>query len=134
MKKVSSSLKLDLAQYNEMLSFAQFGSDLDANTKKIIDHGARVTELLKQPQYSPMSMADQVLSLYMAKNHEIDEVPVEEVASFEKFMHKFFHEKYEDLVKEIEAKEDISDELNAKLHDAMDEALDQYRLLKGAAA
>ena len=81
-----------------------------------------------------MSMADQVLSLYMAKNHEIDEVPVEEVASFEKFMHKFFHEKYEDLVKEIEAKEDISDELNAKLHDAMDEALDQYRLLKGAAA
>ena len=134
MKKVSSSLKLDLAQYNEMLSFAQFGSDLDASTKKIIDHGARVTELLKQPQYQPMSMADQVLSLYTAKNGEIDEVPVEEVAPFEKFMHKFFHEKHEDIVKEIAEKNDISDDLNTKIHDAMDEALKEYRLVKGAAS
>jgi F-type H+-transporting ATPase subunit alpha len=134
MKKVSSSLKLDLAQYNEMLSFAQFGSDLDANTKKIIDHGARVTELLKQPQYQPMSMADQVLSLYMTKNGEIDEIPVEEVASFEKFMHKYFHDNHADLIKEIEDTNDISDTLNPKIHDAMDDAVKQYQLVKGAQA
>lgn len=131
MKKVSSSLKLDLAQYNEMLSFAQFGSDLDASTKKIIDHGARVTELLKQPQYSPMSMAEQVLSLYAAKNGQLDQVPVDKVSEFEKIMHRFFHEKHQDLIDEIETKQDIDDALNEKISTAMDEALHQFELLRG---
>ena len=134
MKKVSSSLKLDLAQYHEMLSFAQFGSDLDANTKKIIEHGARVTELLKQPQYQPMSMADQVLSLYSARKGQLDQVPTDQVAAFEKAMLRFFHDKHADLVKEIEDTEDISKELDAKLSAAMDEALQHFQLLKGVAA
>ena len=68
MKQVSGSLKLDLAQYHEMLSFSQFGSDLDPVTKATIDHGARLTELLKQGQYSPLTMSQQVLSLFAAKN------------------------------------------------------------------
>lgn len=131
MKKVSSSLKLDLAQYNEMLSFAQFGSDLDASTKKIIDHGARVTELLKQPQYSPMSMADQVLSLYAAKNGQLDQVPAGKVADFEKIMHRYFHESHADIIAEIETKQDIDDALNEKISAAMEEALHQFGLLKG---
>lgn len=131
MKKVSSSLKLDLAQYNEMLSFAQFGSDLDASTKKIIDHGARVTELLKQPQYSPMSMADQVLSLYAAKNGQLDQVPAGKVADFEKIMHRYFHESHADIIAEIETKQDIDDALNEKISTAMEEALHQFGLLKG---
>lgn len=131
MKKVSSSLKLDLAQYNEMLSFAQFGSDLDASTKKIIDHGARVTELLKQPQYSPMSMADQVLSLYAAKNGQLDQVPADKVADFEKIMHRHFHEAHADIISEIETKQDIDDALNEKISAAMEEALHQFGLLKG---
>ena len=134
MKRVSSSLKLDLAQYHEMLSFAQFGSDLDANTKKIIEHGARVTELLKQPQYQPMSMADQVLSLYSARKGQLDQVPTDQVAAFEKAMLRFFHDKHADLVKEIEDTEDISKELDAKLSAAMDEALQHFQLLKGVAA
>ena len=134
MKKVSSSLKLDLAQYNEMLSFAQFGSDLDASTKKIIDHGARVTELLKQPQYQPLSMAEQVLSLYSCKNGQIDEIEVKEVAAFEKFMLRYFKENHKDIIREIEEKEDISDELNTKLKAAMDDAVKQYKLVKGAAS
>lgn len=131
MKKVSSSLKLDLAQYNEMLSFAQFGSDLDASTKKIIDHGTRVTELLKQPQYSPMSMADQVLSLYAAKHGQLDEVPVEQVAAFEKSMHRFFHTNHLDIIDELETKKDIDDALNERIKTAMSEALEQFGLLKG---
>ena len=131
MKKVSSSLKLDLAQYNEMLSFSQFGSDLDAGTKKIIDHGARVTELLKQPQYSPLSMAEQVLSLYAAKNGQLDEVPVEQVVAFEKSMHRFFHTQHQDIIDELEDKKDIDAELNDRIKSAMDEALEQFGLLKG---
>lgn len=131
MKKVSSSLKLDLAQYNEMLSFAQFGSDLDASTKKIIDHGTKVTELLKQPQYSPMSMADQVLSLYAAKHGQLDEVPVEQVAAFEKSMHHFFHINHPDIIDELETKKDIDDALNERIKTAMSEALEQFGLLKG---
>lgn len=134
MKKVSSSLKLDLAQYNEMLSFAQFGSDLDASTKKVIDHGARVMELLKQPQYSPMSMSDQVLSLFAAKNGQLDSVAPEKVAQFEKQMHRFFHESHADLIHEIEEKEEINDELQEKLNSAMNDALAQFELIQGAKA
>ena len=132
MKKVSSSLKLELAQYHEMLTFAQFGSDLDAATKKIIDHGAKLTELLKQPQYQPMSMTDQVLSLFAAKNSFLDQLDAEEIGKFEKFMHRHFHENEKAVVDEITAKEVLDDELNAKLQEAMQKALDQYNLIRGA--
>ena len=131
MKKVSSSLKLDLAQYHEMQSFAQFGSDLDAATKKILDHGARVTELLKQPQYQPMSMSDQVLSLFAIKNGYMDQVPVEEVQAFEKSLHRYFHENAKELVDEIETKGNIDDALKDKLTETMQKALDQFKLVKG---
>ena len=133
MKKVSASLKLDLAQYHEMLSFAQFGSDLDASTKKIIDHGARVTELLKQQQYSPMSMADQVLSLFAVRYGQIDAVKVEDARSFEKHMHRYFHESCADIIQEIEEKEDISDALHERIKEAMDKALDAFLMRKGDA-
>ena len=132
MKKESSSLKLELAQYHEMLSFAQFGSDLDATTKKIIDHGGRLTELLKQPQYSPMAMEEQALSLYAAKNGFLDEVEVTEVRDFEKKMLREFRDKHADILEEIRTKEDISDELAEKIKAAMDEVLENYRLVKGA--
>ena len=132
MKKVSSSLKLELAQYHEMLTFAQFGSDLDAATKKIIDHGAKLTELLKQPQYQPMSMTDQVLSLFAAKNGFLDQLEVEEIGKFEKFMHRHFHENEKEIVDEITAKEVLDDDLSARLQEAMQKALDQYNLIKGA--
>ena len=131
MKKVSSSLKLELAQYHEMLSFAQFGSDLDAATKKVIDRGARLTELLKQPQYQPMSMADQVLSLFAGKNGYLDAVKTEDVREFEKRMHTYFHENHADLVQEIEDKGVISEELEGKLHAAMKEVQEQFTLVKG---
>lgn len=131
MKKVSSSLKLELAQYHEMLTFAQFGSDLDAATKKIIDHGAKLTELLKQPQYQPMTMVDQVLSLFSAKHGYLDEIETENISKFEKFMHRYFHENFQDLVNEVEEKQIIDDDLDAKLNDAMAKTVEQFKLIKG---
>ena len=132
MKKVSSSLKLDLAQYHEMLAFAQFGSDLDPTTKKIIDHGTKLTELLKQPQYQPMPMAEQVLTLYAAKNGVIDTIPSEEMADFEKLMQRTFKEEFADVVDEIERTGEISDELDGRIKAGMDAVLEHYRLVKGA--
>ena len=131
MKSVSSTLKLDLAQYHEMLSFAQFGSDLDATTKKILDHGAMLTELLKQPQYQPMSMSDQVLSLYAAKNGYMDSLEAEDISRFEQTLHRTFKEDFKDIVDEIEDKGVLSDELTEKLNKGMEKVLEQITLVKG---
>ena len=131
MKKVSSSLKLDLAQYHEMQSFAQFGSDLDDSTKKILNHGAHVTELLKQPQYSPMSMVDQVLSLFAIKNGFMDDLPVEDVPSFEKAMHRAFHEEHADLCQQIDDNGDLSKEMMDAMKEGMTSVLEQFKLAKG---
>ena len=131
MKTVSSSLKLDLAQYHEMLTFAQFGSDLDASTKKILDHGGMLTELLKQPQYQPMSMTDQVLSLFAAKYGFFDNIPIEEVSSFEKTMHRILHNEFPAVCAEIEEKGVLNEELIAKMKEGIGKALEQYTLVKG---
>ena len=132
MKKVSSSLKLDLAQYHEMLTFSQFGSDLDPATKKVIEHGARITELLKQPQYQPMSVEEQVISMYAVRNNFIDEIDVEDIRAFERFMHRFFKDQHPDILKEIVEAGDISAELNDEIKAAMREAVDQFKLTRGA--
>lgn len=132
MKKVASSLKLDLAQYREMLAFAQFGSDLDATTKKTIDHGAKLTELLKQSQYSPMTLGMQVLSLFAAKYGYLDRIEVSDVKEFEKGLHRFMKEKYMAYVEEIETKEVIDDTLEENLKQAMEEYTESFLLLKGA--
>ncbi len=126
MKQVSSSLKLELAQYRELLAFAQFGSDLDASTKSVIDHGARLTELLKQGQYSPLTMAHTVLSLFSAKHRFIKEVPVENIVEYQENLLAGFDRDYADLVKEIEDKKAISEDLEIKLKKAMDQLTKQY--------
>ncbi len=126
MKSVSSSLKLDLAQYHELLSFAQFGSDLDAATKATIDKGARLTELLKQAQYSPLTMSEQVVSLFSAKQGYLKDISVEKVGEFESYMLKEIKDKYSDLLNEIEEKKVLSDELTAKLKDALDAISKDY--------
>ncbi len=86
MKKVSGSIKLELAQYREMAAFAQFASDLDASTQKLLARGARLTELLKQPQYSPMPIEEQVISLYAGTKGYLDGIPVGKVGEFERRM------------------------------------------------
>ncbi len=131
MKKVSSSLKLELAQYHEMLSFAQFGSDLDSATKAILDKGAKVTELLKQPQYSPLSMEQEVISLFASKYGYLESLEVSEVQKFEAFLQKNMKANHPEILDEIRDKKDIDDDLLAKMKEAMNEILQDYTLVKG---
>ena len=83
MKKVSGSMKLELAQYREMAAFAQFGSDLDASTQKLLNRGSKLTELLKQKQYSPMTVAQQVISVFCGVKGYLDDVDLKDIAEFE---------------------------------------------------
>ena len=84
MKKVSGSMKLELAQYREMAAFAQFGSDLDASTQKLLNRGSKLTELLKQKQYSPMTVAEQVISVFCGVRGYLDDVELKDISDFEK--------------------------------------------------
>ena len=101
MKKVAGRLRLDLAQYRELAVFAQFGSDLDATTKQQLDRGARLTELLKQPQYEPLPVGEQVASLYAGVNGLLDDIPVEDVKRFESSLLTLLREKHGDLLKTL---------------------------------
>ena len=84
MKKVAGSIKLELAQYREMAAFAQFGSDLDASTQQLLNRGAKLTELLKQDQYSPMTVAEQVISVFTGVKGYLDDVDLSKIKDFEK--------------------------------------------------
>ena len=84
MKKVAGSIKLELAQYREMAAFAQFGSDLDASTQQLLNRGAKLTELLKQDQYSPMTVSEQVISVFAGVKGYLDDVELGKIKSFEK--------------------------------------------------
>jgi F-type H+/Na+-transporting ATPase subunit alpha len=83
MKKVAGSIKLELAQYREMAAFAQFASDLDASTQRLLNRGSRLTELLKQPQYQPMPMAEEVASIYAGVNGYLDTLKIADIGRFE---------------------------------------------------
>jgi len=114
-KQVSGSLKVELANYREMLSFAQFGSDLDASTKAVLDHGAKVMEILKQDQYSPLSVYDQVLSLFAIKFRFIKNVPLSEVKRYESEVIAHIHAKHPEIVEELVSKKAISSELESSM-------------------
>ncbi len=131
MKAVSGSLKLELAQYNEMLSFAQFGSDLDPATKAVIDHGARLTELLKQGQYSPLTVSEMVVSLFAAKNKFLRDVAVENVKEYEAGLHAEMHRNHQDLLDEIDSTGKLSDELTASLKEIIGKFTDNFKMLHG---
>ena len=83
MKKVAGSIKLELAQYREMAAFAQFGSDLDASTQRLLNRGSKLTELLKQKQYSPMSVAEQVISVFCGVKGYLDDIDLKDISEFE---------------------------------------------------
>jgi F-type H+-transporting ATPase subunit alpha len=123
MRKVAGSLRLDMAQYRELEAFAQFGSDLDKATQRQINRGRRLVEILKQPQYVPMSAEKQVMILFAGAFGYLDEVPVESVSEYEKQMLEFVGTKHPEILKEIKEKAIISDELEGK----MKKALDQFK-------
>ncbi|QYJ06607.1 F0F1 ATP synthase subunit alpha [Qipengyuania flava] len=119
MKKVSGSMKLDLAQYREMAAFAQFGSDLDAATQKLLNRGARLTELLKQPQFSPMPFEEQTVSIFAGTNGYIDDVPVDRVTDYEAQMLSFMRAEHADVLETIRTTGKFEDDVKNKVVDAL---------------
>ncbi|MGZ3198630.1 MAG: F0F1 ATP synthase subunit alpha [Croceibacterium sp.] len=126
MKKVSGSIKLELAQYREMAAFAQFGSDLDASTQKLLNRGARLTELLKQPQFSPMPFEEQTVSIFAGTNGYLDTVPVDRVVEYEAAMLSFMRAEHADVLAEIRDTKAFEDGTKGKLVKALDAFAKQF--------
>ncbi len=115
MKQVAGTIKLELAQYREMAAFAQFGSDLDAATQRLLARGARLTELLKQPQYSPLTMEEQVVAIFSGVRGYLDRIEVAQIGDFEKQLLTEMHGKHQDLMDTIRSEEKLSKETEEKL-------------------
>ena len=120
MKQVAGSIKGELAQYREMAAFAKFGSDLDASTQKLLARGARLTELLKQPQYSPLAVEEQVVSVYAGTRGYLDGIAVSDVGRFERELLARMHSKHAGILDGIRTKKALSPELEAELKDAIE--------------
>ncbi|MCP2260300.1 ATP synthase F1 subcomplex alpha subunit [Streptoalloteichus tenebrarius] len=119
MRKVAGSLRLDLSQYRELEAFAAFASDLDAASKAQLERGARLVELLKQPQYSPLAAQEQVASIYAGTKGHLDSVPVEDVRRFEAELLDFLRRNHKGILEEIRETKDLSDENEQRLADAI---------------
>ncbi len=120
MKKVSGSIKLELAQYREMAAFAQFGSDLDAATQKLLNRGARLTELLKQAQFSPMPFEEQTVSIFAGTNGYLDSVPTNRVTEYEAAMLNYVRSEHADVLTEIRNTKAFDDGVKGKTKAALD--------------
>ena len=119
MKKVAGSIKLELAQYREMAAFAQFGSDLDASTQKLLARGARLTELLKQPQYAPMPIEEQVASIFAGTQGFLDTVDVKDIVRYEAAMLSFLRSDKPEILAKIRDTKQLDDDTAAALKDAL---------------
>ena len=121
MKKVAGSIKLELAQYREMAAFAQFGSDLDASTQKLLNRGSKLTELLKQNQYSPMTIAEQVVSIFTGVNGYLDDLELNQIRDFEKDLFELIKSSHSDIIESINSSGDLNDETSSKLTSIIEE-------------
>jgi F-type H+-transporting ATPase subunit alpha len=121
MKKVAGRIKGELAQYREMAAFAQFGSDLDATTQRLLNRGARLTELLKQPQFSPLKMEEQVVVIYAGVNGYVDPIPVDRVRAFEQGLLGFVRTEHAGILDAIRDSRDLDDATTGRLKAAVDQ-------------
>jgi F-type H+/Na+-transporting ATPase subunit alpha len=126
MKKVAGSMKLDLAQYREMAAFAQFGSDLDAATQKLLNRGARLTQLLKQKQFSPMPVEEQVVSIYAGTNGFLDAVPADRVTDYEEQMLSFMRHEHGETLGTIRDTGKFEDDVRDKVKSALETFAKQF--------
>ena len=126
MKKVAGSMKLDLAQYREMAAFAQFGSDLDAATQKLLNRGARLTELLKQRQFSPMPVEEQVVSIYAGTNGYLDKIETNRVTEYEAAMLSYMRSEHADVLETIRTTGKFEDDTKSKVVSALDTFAKQF--------
>ena len=115
MKKIAGPIRTELAQYRELAAFAQFGSELDADTKEKLDQGERIKEILKQPQYKPMPVQYQVIIIYVATNKYLLDVPVADITRFEREFFEFLDTKYPDVPSAIAQEKVISEDTETKL-------------------
>jgi len=127
MKQVAGTLRLDLAQYRELAAFAQFGSDLDKATQQKLNRGARLVELLKQPQYQPMPVQEQVASLYAGTRGFMDDVPLDAVRKFETEMLEFMRNSKADILKDILEKKALDADIEGRLKAAIEEFKKGFR-------
>ena len=123
MKKIAGPIRIDLAQYRELASFAQFGSELDADTTERLAQGARIKEMLKQPQYQPMPVEYQVIIIYAATQKHLLDIPVEDVLRFEKGLFEFIQTKYPEIPEAIRTEKIISD----KTEEALVKAINEFK-------
>ena len=126
MKKVAGSIKLELAQYREMAAFAQFASDMDTSTQQLLARGSRLVELLKQPQYSPLPMEEQVVSIYAGVNGYLDAINVNKISRFENDLMNLIKGSYKDILKSIRDEQSLSDKTEEKLKKAIEEFMKTF--------
>ena len=126
MKQVAGSIKLELAQYREMEAFAQFGSDLDAATQQLLNRGAKLTQVLKQPQYKPVPVEEQVVSVFSGVNGYLDTVRVEYVNEFENKLLEHFRNKQKQLLEKIKKDQEVKEDTEKKLHEVVKSFLNSY--------
>ena len=127
-KKVSGTLRLDLAQYRELQAFAQFASDLDESSRKQLERGQRMVEVLKQPPYSPLPVENQVVIIYAGSNGYLDDIPVSAVTKFEAELYPYIEAKYPDIFEQIRNKK----ALDKDIEEALDKALNEFKAIFSA--
>jgi F-type H+-transporting ATPase subunit alpha len=132
MRQVAGSLRLDLAQYRELAAFAQFGSDLDAATQAQLNRGARLVEILKQPQYQPLPVEKQVLIIFAGTNGLLDQVPVGDVSTYEAGLYRYFDLRHPSVLKVLAEKKQIDDELKGQMTAALKDFGQQFAARKAA--
>jgi len=131
MKKVSGSLRIDLAAYRDLEAFAAFASDLDDSSKAQLERGSRLVELLKQPENHPQAVEDQMVSIYLAGNGDFDSVPVEDIRRFESELLEHLHSKHAGVFEQVEGGSPLNDESKAELSSAVDEFKQNFQASAG---
>ena len=127
MKKIAGSVKLELAQYREMAAFAQFASDLDASTRQLLDRGVRLVELLKQGQYSPLTVPEQVVSIYAGVKGYLDKINVKDVVRFESEIHEEIRTSHSDLLESVAKEKELSPANEKKLKEFLDSFIEKFQ-------
>src|SRR5215831_6160400 len=134
MKQVGGTLKLDLAQYREMAAFAQFGSELDPSSQRLLHRGERLTEMLKQNQYDPLPIEKEVLIIFAANEGYFDKLEVGQIKAFELGLYAFFDSRQKNILEEIKTKRELTDDLRKRLREAIDQYQQTFSASQGAAA
>jgi F-type H+-transporting ATPase subunit alpha len=132
MRKVSGTMRLDLAQYRELEAFAQFGSELDRASQQQLDRGARTVEILKQPQYQPVPVAEQIAVIRTVTSGKLDDIPVGDVRRFESELREYLTSRHGDLIDAIAADGTLDDERTKRLDQAVDDFHDGFQTSKAA--